>query len=147
MSEEVRPSWHEYFIGMAFAAADRGTCPRAKVGAVLVYDSQYPITTGFNGAKSKEKHCTEVGCKIVGGACRRTIHAECNAINIARDILNFDVVGTSLYCTHAPCLACATYLSNCGIQAVYYCLPYRITDGLDYLSEVGIKTEEVDYRR
>ena len=44
-----RPSWDEYFMQMAQLTAQRSTCLRRKVGAVIVKD-KHIIATGYNGA-------------------------------------------------------------------------------------------------
>lgn len=46
----VRPSWDNYFMKIAVTVAERSTCDRAHVGAVLVKDKRI-LTTGFNGWK------------------------------------------------------------------------------------------------
>ena len=43
MSEEqkkkhIRPTWDEYFMGLADAAAKRATCDRGRAGCVIVRD-------------------------------------------------------------------------------------------------------------
>lgn len=45
----TRPSWDEYFMQMAELTAQRSTCLRRKVGAVIVKD-KHIIATGYNGA-------------------------------------------------------------------------------------------------
>ena len=55
-----RPSWDEYFMQMAQLTAQRSTCLRRKVGAVIVKD-KHIIATGYNGAPRGLKHCVELG--------------------------------------------------------------------------------------
>lgn len=130
-----RMSWDVYFVNMAFAASQRGTCPRAQVGAVLVLHEQYPVATGFNGSRAKELHCIDVGCEIVDDHCVRTVHAEANAIRIAQDVLSLDTDGMWLYCTHAPCQSCADKIMKAGIKRVCYRHGYTPSDGLDFLNK------------
>ena len=47
MSE--RPSWDEYFMTITRTVAERSTCLRAKVGAVIVRDRNL-LATGYNGS-------------------------------------------------------------------------------------------------
>src|SRR6185295_12940973 len=83
-----RPSWHQYFLTITRTVAERSTCLRAKVGAVIVRDKNI-LATGYNGAPAGMPHCLDVGCLIftsrtptgeVEENCFRTIHAEINAI-------------------------------------------------------------------
>src|SRR3972149_8203221 len=79
-----RLSWHQYFMTITRQVAERSTCNRAKVGAVIVRDKNI-LATGYNGAPAGMPHCTDVGCLIyqsktpngeTGENCFRTIHAE-----------------------------------------------------------------------
>ncbi|MCK4822364.1 cytidine/deoxycytidylate deaminase family protein, partial [bacterium] len=82
-----RPAWHEYFTGIANVVAERSTCLRRHVGAVLVKDKRI-LATGYNGAPSGLRHCEEVGClredsSVPSGERHelcRGLHAEQNAI-------------------------------------------------------------------
>ena len=82
-----RPSWDEYFISISHDVSQRSTCLRRRVGAIVVKDKRI-LATGYNGAPSGFKHCSEVGCVREDGdvpagqrheLCRG-IHAEQNAI-------------------------------------------------------------------
>jgi dCMP deaminase len=44
-----RPSWDDYFLKMAMLVAERSTCLRHHMGAVLVRDRRV-LATGYNGA-------------------------------------------------------------------------------------------------
>jgi deoxycytidylate deaminase len=82
----VRPDWDEYFWGIAREVSTRATCPRASIGVVIVSKDHHIISTGFNGAPSKEPHCTEVGCLIFANHCVRARHGEVNAIEAIRKV-------------------------------------------------------------
>ena len=90
-----RPDWDLYFIRIAKEAAQRSTCPRASVGAVIVKDNRI-LATGYNGAPAGEPHCSDVGCLMVGDHCKRAIHAETNAIAQAAKY-GVSVEGATLY--------------------------------------------------
>jgi dCMP deaminase len=90
-----RPDWDEYFINIACEVAQRATCPRAQVGAVIVKDHRI-ISTGYNGAAAGEPHCYDEGCLIENNHCYRAVHAEVNAVaEAARFGLAVD--GATLY--------------------------------------------------
>ena len=121
-----RPSWDEYFMGITELVAQRSTCLRRRVGAILVRDKRI-IATGYNGAPSNIKHCLEVGClreqKGIPSGERhelcRGLHAEQNAI-IQAALHGFSVAGATLYCTNLPCSICAKMLINIQVERVYY---------------------------
>lgn len=75
----MRPNWTKYFISIAEQVAQRATCPRASVGAVVVKGTRI-ISTGYNGASTNELHCIDKGCIIEDEHCQRAIHAEVNAV-------------------------------------------------------------------
>ena len=76
-----RPSREEYYMSIAEIVAERSTCARAKVGAVLIDPKTNRIVaTGYNGSAKGAPHCIEEGCLMHKDHCIRTIHAEMNAI-------------------------------------------------------------------
>lgn len=87
-------------------------------------------------------------CKGSGnsGSCRRTTHAEANAlIQCARNGTPTD--GATLYSTHRPCVACAGLLITGGVKAIYYRDTYG-TDGLrddvaDMFEKGGVLCEQL----
>jgi dCMP deaminase len=130
---ETRKSWDEYFMGIAMMVAERATCSRAKIGAVIVKNKNI-IATGYNGSPAGHPHCTDVGCLIYVSRnpdgeeeenCFRTIHAEINAIaQAARHGVSIE--GADIYVTASPCYHCLKTLINTGIRRVCYLKPYKI---------------------
>ncbi|HUF43179.1 MAG TPA: dCMP deaminase family protein, partial [Verrucomicrobiae bacterium] len=106
-----RLSWDQYFMTITLQVAERSTCTRAKVGAVIVRDKNI-LATGYNGAPAGMPHCTDVGCLIYESKtpngdteqnCFRTIHAEMNAIaQAAKNGSN--IKDGAIYITHTPCI-------------------------------------------
>jgi len=139
-----RPSWQEYFMNITKCVAERSTCTRRKVGAILVKDKRI-IATGYNGAPSNISHCLDVGCLreqqgIPSGERHelcRGLHAEQNAI-IQAAILGFSVRGATLYCSNMPCAICTKMLINIEIDKAYYVegYPDSLTDMM--MAEAGI---------
>ena len=114
----ARPGWDEYFLEMAVLASTRSTCARRQVGAVLVRD-QRVIATGYNGSLRGQPHCTEAGCLMVDGHCKRTIHAELNAL-IQCAFHGAASRGAVLFTTAFPCLDCAKALVQAGVGRMVY---------------------------
>ena len=120
-------------MGFARLAAQRGTCFRMSVGAVLILDNA-PISMGYNGAPSGEEHCRGDKCTLgPSGGCTRADHAEKNAI----DRIPKAVSGHApldLYSTHSPCQPCAEYIgADRRIKNIYYNAEYRDVEPLEFL--------------
>ncbi len=131
-----RPSWDEYFMGIAFQVATRSTCDRAHVGAVIVRERRI-LTTGYNGSPRGLPHCDDVGHLMVDGHCVRTLHAEQNAI-IQAAYHGISVKGGSIYVTHQPCLTCAKMIINAGLVRVVYAGEYPDPYSAQFLLEAGV---------
>jgi dCMP deaminase len=144
MKKVIRPSWEEYFMGITELVAQRSTCLRRHVGAILVRDKRI-ITTGYNGAPARINHCLDVGCLreqmgIPSGERHelcRGLHAEQNAI-IQAAIHGVTIQGATLYCTNMPCSICTKMLINSGIVDIYYKEGYSDSLASDMLAEAGI---------
>jgi len=139
----MRPTWDSYFINIALAVAERSTCDRAQVGAVLVRDKRI-LTTGFNGSPSGLPHCDTAGHLLVDGHCVRTIHAETNAI-IQAALHGVSTKDATCYVTHFPCINCTKTLINAGITEIVYLNDYRIDDNaLQFLNTVGVVLKQIE---
>ena len=123
------------FMLTAAIMAQRATCHRGKVGAVLVRDRRI-ISIGYNGPPSGMPHCIDVGCEIDEntGGCLRSIHAEANAILWAGR-QGVATEGATLYTTDHPCLYCARIIHSAGITRVVYAREYRDGQRGRYLIE------------
>src|SRR5215467_5844517 len=128
-----RPSWDQYFMTITQQVAERSTCTRAKVGAVIVRDKNI-LATGYNGAPAGLPHCIDVGCLVyksttpsgeVEENCFRTIHAEINAITQAAKN-GHAIRDADIYITHTPCIHCFKVLVNTGIKRIFYERPYKL---------------------
>jgi len=129
----------EYLMRIASVVALRGTCSRARVGAVLAREGRV-VSTGYNGSPSGTAHCEDEGCVSNGeGRCIRTVHAELNCICFAAKH-GIGTEGTTLYVTHAPCLDCAKAIINAGIKEVLYLKEYT-PNGLRLLKEAQVDTK------
>lgn len=134
----TRPSWDRYFLDMACNVAARSTCNRAHVGALLVRDNRV-LATGFNGSVRNLPHCDEAGHLMIDGHCKRTIHAEINAV-IQCALHGVSSQGATAYITHYPCYDCSKVLLNAGIARVVYAISYGNTEhGLFLASNVDVE--------
>lgn len=144
-----RPSWDEYFMEMALLVSKRSTCLRRKVGAVLVKNKRI-LASGYNGAPSGIKHCTDIGClreklKIPSGQRHelcRGLHAEQNVL------LQAAFYGTStqesvLYVTNQPCMICSKMLINAGIREIIVSDGYPDELADKFLKEAKIKVRSI----
>ena len=105
-------------MDITFQVAKRGTCDRARVGAIIVRDRRI-LTTGYNGSPAGLPHCDEIGHLMIAGHCVRTLHAEQNAI-IQAALHGISLAGGAIYVTHQPCLTCAKMIINAGLKRVVY---------------------------
>lgn len=133
----MRITRDEMLMAMAHMAAERGTCNRLHVGALLAVDSR-PISIGYNGAPAGEAHCGS-DCNQ-DQPCKNTLHAEWNALDWAFHYLDVVFIpGSTMYVTHSPCLECAKHLYRAGVERVVFDIPYRLTTGIDWLRERGVE--------
>lgn len=141
-----RPTWDEYFMKITLLVAERSTCLRRKVGAVIVKDKRI-VSTGYNGAPKGLKHCLEIGCLrdemgVPSGErhelCRGA-HAEQNAIiQAAGSGTKMD--GATMYCTDSPCSTCTKMIINSGIRRLVLGKKYPDELGEKLIRESGIET-------
>lgn len=130
---------------IAKVISQRSTCIKRKVGAVLVKDSHI-ISTGYNGAPTGFKHCTEETCvrqNLKSGEkpelCRG-VHAEINCI-IQAALHGTSIKGnTTLYCTTFPCMSCLKLIINSGVNRLVYTEGYAMENKIkrDLLNESNI---------
>ena len=147
-----RPSWDAYFMGITALVAQRSTCTRRMVGAVIVKDKRI-LTTGYNGAPTGIRHCLDVGClretmNIPSGERHelcRGIHAEQNAI-IQAAYHGVSVKDASLYCTNQPCTICAKMIINAGIKRIYFRSGYADALAQEMLYEADVELIQYDDR-
>jgi dCMP deaminase len=145
-----RPTWDQYFMTITRQVAERSTCLRAKVGAVIVRERSI-LATGYNGAPAGFPHCTEVGCLIYESRtpsgevelnCYRSIHAEMNAISQAAKN-GVMIAGADIYITHTPCVHCLKVLVNTRLSTIFYETAYKLHAISEWLKYGRIKLVHV----
>jgi dCMP deaminase len=147
MKKAVRPDIDEYFLKIASVVAERSTCRRHHIGAVAVRD-KHILSTGYNGAASGLKDCLELGCLrdemgIPSGTRQevcRGIHAEQNAI-IQASLHGVSLEGSTIYCTHTPCVLCAKMLTNAKIKRYVSFGKYNDDSFVELFKEAGIEVD------
>jgi dCMP deaminase len=146
-SKQTRIALDPYFLKFASVASERSTCRRHHVGAVAVRD-KFVLSTGYNGAPSGMPDCLDLGClrdelKIPSGTKQevcRGVHAEQNVI-IQASLHGVSLKGSTVYCTHTPCILCAKMLVNAGIKRFVSSRKYADREFGGLFREVGIKAE------
>jgi dCMP deaminase len=124
-----------YYLDIAWAVNERGTCLRRNFGAIIVNNDEI-ISTGFNGApRGRENCCDRDLClrektgipKGQRMEICRSVHAEANCIISAS---RREMLGSTLYlaCRDAvtgeidgnvePCSMCKRLIINAGISKV-----------------------------
>lgn len=118
-----KQSWDQYFMDIANTVSSRATCDRLHVGCVIVKDKRI-VSTGYNGSISGSEHCDDVGHLMHEGGCKRTIHAELNALlQCAKNGVSTD--GATVYVNWQPCPDCSKSLNQAGIKRIVYQHPYK----------------------
>ena len=145
METDNRPTWDSYFMKITHDVAERSTCLRRRVGAILVAEKRI-LATGYNGAPSNLRHCADTGClreqlNVPSGERQeicRALHAEQNAI-IQSARHGVGIRGAVLYCTTQPCVTCAKMIINSGVTRVVYEGDYPDKLALEMLSEAEVQ--------
>jgi dCMP deaminase len=150
MSEKRTPI-NEYFMKIAYVIAERSTCLRRKVGAIIVKD-KHILSTGYNGAPAGTKDCIEHGnclrdeLKVPSGKDKhicRAVHSEQNAI-IQAAKFGIEVKGGTMFCTHNTCMVCARMMINAGIKKVITCASRHEKEFVDLFKEAGVEYINID---
>jgi dCMP deaminase len=154
LAPALRPGFDKVWLTVAQTVAQRGTCPRLRVGAVIVDSENKILSTGYNGAPVGLPHCLEVGCltdeKECGscygtgiaytsnttwencatcGGTRKVGNPRCQRTAHAEGnaLLQADplrVRGGAIYVTHFPCTYCAMLIIQSGLSRLVFVEPY-----------------------
>lgn len=116
----------EYFLKAADLLKERSTCPRRKVGCVLVDEHHNIIATGYNGNARGTDHCIDIPCpgalaeSGVGLEKCEAIHAEQNALLQCHDVMRI----FKAYTTTQPCIHCMKLFMNTGVKEIHFLEDY-----------------------
>lgn len=145
-----RPSWDEYFLGVAQMVASRSNCVKRHVGAVIALDKRI-ISTGYNGTPRGTRNCNEGGCPRCNGFAESGTrldeclcsHGEENAI-VQAAYHGVSVRSATIYSTFFPCLFCTKLIINAGIAEVVYDAAYALDERAGkLLAEAGVRVRRV----
>lgn len=147
MDSVKRPDFDEYCLKIALVVGERATCQRHHMGALAVRD-KHILSTGYNGAPSGLADCLKLGCLrnekgIPSGKQHeicRAVHAEQNVI-IQAALHGVSIKGSTIYCTHTPCVLCAKMLVNAQIERFVSFGKYADDEFLKLFKEAGIRFE------
>ncbi len=144
-----RPSWDDYFMGIAKVVASRSNCVKRKVAAIIVKDKRI-ISTGYNGTPRGTKNCNEGGCPRCNSFTETgkgledclCSHGEENAI-VQASYHGISIKDSTIYTTFSPCLICTKMIINAGIKEVVYNVDYPMGDvPLKLLREAGVAVRQ-----
>ncbi|MCU0284952.1 MAG: dCMP deaminase family protein [Acidobacteria bacterium] len=138
-----RPEKDQYYLDIARVVANRSTCLKVQIGAIILKEDQI-IATGYVGAPRKTKSCLQYDfclrkqLNIPSGQqyelCR-SIHAEQNAIiNAAR--AGVSLLGGDMYIygennetkeiiNAFPCFICKKMIINAGLNRIITSIKYH----------------------
>lgn len=162
----MKAKWVKYYMDMARLTATLSTAKRLQVGTVIVQENRV-IGTGYNGTPSGwDNNCEVVELMPLNGHAAdyplfgkfwadnkqydtnyrlvtksEVIHSESNAIlKVAAS--HDSTLGATMFCTHAPCIHCAKLIYQSGIKKLYWQLPYRSVEGIEFLKKSGVELEQ-----
>lgn len=140
-----RPSFDEVYMQVVEIIAQRSTCLRKKVGAVITFDHRI-LSHGYNGVPSGHEHCcdTDLCLKTLAGSeeYKVCVHAEQNAIcQCAKRGLALD--GATVYVNADVCITCAKLMISSGVARVVVRRDNQGTsDGFNLLRKCKVEVVE-----
>jgi dCMP deaminase len=133
------------YMNMAHELSTLSKANRAKVGAIIVKDSQI-ISEGYNGTPMGFDNSCEYYDHVGHYHTKpEVLHAESNAITkLARSTQSSD--GSTLYTTLSPCFDCSKLIIQAGIVRVVFLSRYQKASGLEaseLLHKAGIEVDHL----
>ena len=129
----------EYYLEILKLVAERTTCIRRAVGAIITTEKGQVLSTGYNGVPSGMVHCVNQPCEGAMDESGQTdrcqaVHAEQNALLQCRSL----EMASTLYVTCTPCFTCAKMIANTSIRKVVAIHAYSDRRGEHLLREAGV---------
>ena len=121
---------------MAELTASLSYAKRLQVGALIVKGNRI-VGTGYNGMPTDWENDCEFEVDGELKTKQEVLHAETNAIaKVAQSTESSE--GSTMFCTHAPCLDCAKLIYQSGIATLYFKHEYRDDAGIKFLKLSGV---------
>ena len=135
MSNAKQERYDQMYMDIAHRVAEMSFDVDTKVGAIIVKDGNI-ISMGWNGTPAG--FANECKHPSTGATLPYVIHAEANAIcKLSRDGGNG--LGSTLYCTLAPCMECTKLILQSGIsEVVIASASEKYLDAFKILNEKGM---------
>ena len=140
----MKPKFIDYYMKVAELTSTLSYAKRLQVGSVIVKGNKI-LATGYNGMPSGwDNECetveiVEIDEKFVKKLVTKqeVLHSETNAIaKVSASTESSE--GSTMFCTHAPCINCAKLIYQSGINSLYYRDTYRDTSGIEFLESSGV---------
>jgi dCMP deaminase len=132
----LKKKFIDYFMQMAELTATLSYAKRLQVGALIVKGNRI-VGTGYNGMPTDWENDCEIEVNGELKTKAEVLHAETNAIaKVAQSTESSE--GSTMFCTHAPCVDCAKLIYQSGIATLYFKHEYRDDAGLKFLKLSGV---------
>jgi len=136
LSVVKKPTWEEYFLSFLQIIGSRANCDRGYNAALIVDNDNQVVSTGYVGAPPGLPECNEVGHLLFSSInvdgkktmhCKRTVHAEVNAIAQAAK-RGVSTKNCTLYVKLFPCYDCAKLIISSGISKIVSLYDYHASE-------------------
>ena len=135
----MKEKYIKAFMKTAKVFAECSTATKLKVGCIAVKDDRI-ISIGLNGTPNGWSNVCEDDNNIT---LPEVIHAESNMLmKLAKT--SGGAQGSTVFITHSPCIECAKLLYQSGVSQIYYEIPFRNDDGINFLKKAGIEIQRIE---
>jgi len=133
----------EFYMDVATRVADMSFARRKKVGAIIATENNI-LSYGWNGTPSGDDNDCEIENNDGSLTTKpEVLHAESNALMKLVSSGGVGAQDATLYVTMSPCKECAKLIKQAKIKRVVYREQYRDTSGIDFLTQRGVKVEQL----
>ena len=146
----MKPKFIDYYMKVAELTSTLSYAKRLQVGSVIVKGNKI-LATGYNGMPSGwDNECETVEIVEIDEKFSKqlvtkqeVLHSETNAIaKVSASTESSE--GSTMFCTHAPCINCAKLIYQSGINSLYYRNTYRDTSGIEFLEKSGVSVTKYE---